>query len=222
MSETHLVYVLALGAILGLIAQVWLLLRAFRIHLGWGLGCLVFPPAMIPFAARYYRRLTEPLVLLLVAAVLVGGTLGLGAFLSRFPSLGPREKIVDGELHITLTGWDRSDYALLRTKPDAIVLQMANPDVTDETLAHLEDMAKLRELDLNDTQVTDAGLVLLSRLPALEILRLRKTRITNQGFLEHLACKDSLLELDLRETEVASKSLRAWKAEDKDHRKYLR
>jgi hypothetical protein len=222
MSETYLVYILALGAILGLIAQVWLLLRAFRVRLAWGLGCLLFPPAAIPFVVWYYRRLTGPLILLLVAAVLVGGTLGLGVFLSRHPSLGPREKTVDGERHITLTGWDRSDYALLRTKRDTVVLQMANPDVTDETLTHLEGMAKLRELDLNDTQVTDAGLALLSRLPSLQILRLRKTRVTNQGFLEHLASKSTLRELDVRETEVASKTLRAWKAEDKDHRKYLR
>jgi hypothetical protein len=37
-----------------------------------------------------------------------------------------------------------------------------------------------------------------------------------------LASKSTLRELDVRETEVASKTLRAWKAEDKDHRKYLR
>jgi Leucine-rich repeat (LRR) protein len=196
--------------------------RAFRTHLAWGLVCLLFPPAAILFVVLHFRRAAGPLVLLLAAALLMGGTWGLSYFLAQHASLGPREKLVDGELHLTLTGWDRTDYAVLRTKSNAVVLQMANPDVTDETLQHLQGMSRLRELDLNDSQITDAGLPLLSQLPALQILRLRKTRITDQGFREHLAGKKALLELDLRQTEVASKTLRAWKAENKEHRKYLR
>ena len=31
-------------------------------------------------------------------------------------NLGPRERIVDGERHLTLTGWDRKDYSFLRSK----------------------------------------------------------------------------------------------------------
>lgn len=222
MMEKYGIMVLGLGAVLGLIGFLWLVVRAFRAHLVWGLVCLAFPPAAILFAVFHFRRAANPLMLLLVATLLMGGTLGLSYFLTQHASLGPREKIVDGELHLTLTGWDRTDYELLRTKPDTIVLQMANPDVTDETLQCLQGMSRLRELDLNDSQITDAGLPLLSRLPALRILRLRKTRITDQAFREHLAGKKTLLELDLRETEVASKTLRAWKAENKEQRKYLR
>ena len=79
--------------------------------------------------------------------------------------LGPREKLVNGEQHLTLTGWDRKDYSILRHKPDTVVLQMANPDVTDQTLEPLKEMKALQELDLNGTQVTDAGLVVLKDLP---------------------------------------------------------
>jgi hypothetical protein len=222
MDERYVVCIPALGAILGLIAIIWLVVRAFRARLAWGLGCLLFPPVMIVFGALHFRRLTGPLILLLTGAILTGGTIGLGSYFARHPSLGPREKLVDGERHLTLTGWDRADYSLLPTKRDTVVLQMANSDVTDETLQYLEGMSRLRELDLNDSQITDAGLPLLGRLPALRILRLRKTRISDQGFREHLADKAGLLELDLRQTDVASKTLRAWKAENKDQRKYLR
>ena len=96
--------------------------------------------------------------------------------------LGPREKIVDGQRHITLTGWDRKDYGFLGSKRDVVVLQMANPDVTDQTLEHLKGMNRLKELDLNNTQVTDAGLKVLSDLPALATLRLKNTKVTDQGF----------------------------------------
>jgi len=37
-----------------------------------------------------------------------------------------------------------------------------------------------------------------------------------------LGDNDTLLELDLRETEVASKTLREWKARQKERRRYLR
>ena len=72
--------------------------------------------------------------------------------------LGPRDKNVDGERHVTLTGWDRGDYSVLRLMPDVSVLQMANADVTDDVLEGLRGMKNLHELDLNGTQVTDAGL----------------------------------------------------------------
>jgi hypothetical protein len=221
MDEQYMVFLLASGAILGLLAVVWLIVRAFRTRLAWGLACL-FPPVLLVFCAIHFRKLVGPLMLLFIALVLSGGTVGVGSYLARHPNLGPRDKLVDGQRHLTLTGWDRADYSLLQTKPDTVVLQMANPDVTDETLQYLQGMSQLRELDLNDSRITDAGLPLLGRLPALQILRLRKTQITDQGFQKLLADKTGLLELDLRQTDVTSKTLRAWKAENKDQRKYLR
>lgn len=96
--------------------------------------------------------------------------------------LGPRNVLVGGERHITLTGWDQQDYQVLQAFPETVVLQMANPDVSDETLAYIKGMANLRELDLNDTQITDAGLARLARMSGLQTLRLRATNITDEGF----------------------------------------
>src|SRR5262245_43154542 len=45
-----------------------------------------------------------------------------------------RDKVVNGERHLNLTGWDQKDYGSLRDKSDAVVLQMANPDITDATI----------------------------------------------------------------------------------------
>ncbi len=98
---------------------------------------------------------------------------------------------------------------------------MANPDVTDETLVHLRGLTDLASLDLNDTQITDAGLPLLGQLPKLETLRLRGTKITDAGFRKYLADKASLREVDVRGTQVSGQTMRAWKALDREHRKFL-
>lgn len=118
---------------------------------------------------------------------------------------------MDGELHITLTGWEQNNYDVLRARPKTVVLQMANADVSDATLEHLRELPLLRELDLNDTQITDAGLATLAELPALETLRLRNTKITDAGFKQHLFDGERLIELDLTGTQVASATVRAWK-----------
>ena len=120
-------------------------------------------------AFRHWRKGLLPL-----------GLIGLGVVITGFPplyrlivpiDLGPRETVVNGQRHITLTGWDRKDYSLLGSKHDVVVLQMANPDVTDQTLEHLKGMNRLEELDLNNTQVSDSGLKLLRDLPALATLQ---------------------------------------------------
>jgi hypothetical protein len=160
-------------------------------------------------ASRHWRKGLLPL-----------GLIGLGVVITGFPplyrlavpiDLGPRESIVGGQRHITLTGWDRKDYALLGSKHDVAVLQMANPDVTDLTLEHLKGMNRLEEIDLSDTQMTDAGLKILRDLPALAVLRLKNTRVTDQGFRESLAGKETLMQLDLRGTEVSRESVDAWR-----------
>jgi hypothetical protein len=68
--------------------------------------------------------------------------------MTHLSSLGPLDKIVAGERHLTLTGWNQNDYAVIATRPDTIVLQMANADVTDQTLQFIKGMKNLRELDL--------------------------------------------------------------------------
>ena len=189
-------------------AWLWLIVLAFRERWKWGVGTLVLPPTGFVFAARHPRKGAAPLLLV-----------GLGILAAAAPpvytlavplDLGPRETMVAGDRHITLTGWDRKDYSVLRQRPDASVVQMANADVTDQTLESLRGLMRLKELDLNDTQITDSGLVILRDLPALEVLRLARTRISDAGFHDALFAKDSLMRLDLQGTQVSRETVRAW------------
>lgn len=197
------------GAAVAAASWLWLIVRAFREQWQWGVGTLVLPPAGFVFAARHPRKGVAPLLLaslgILAAAAPPVYTLAVPL------DLGPRETMVAGERHITLTGWDRKDYSALKQRPDVSVLQMANADVTDQTLESLRGMKVLHKLDLNDTQVTDAGLIVLRDLPALAELYLARTRITDQGFRDALFAKDSLMRLDLSGTQVSHETVRAWR-----------
>ena len=178
-------------------------------------GCL----ALIVRGLRHWRKGLAPLVLIGIGLVVTGFP---PAYRLLVPiDLGPREKIVDGQRHITLTGWDRNDYTFLGSKQDVAVLQMANHDVTDRTLELLKGMNALKDLDLDNTQVTDAGLKILKDLPALNALHLRNTRITDQGFQEELATKESLQQLDLTGTQVSRETAQVWR-KAKDGRRVLR
>ncbi len=178
-------------------------------------GCL----GLTVRAFRHWRKGLAPLMLI-----------GIGLVVTGFPpvyrllvpiDLGPRERVVDGQRHITLTGWDRNDYTFLGSKRDVAVLQMANHDVTDRTLELLKGMYALKALDLDNTQVTDAGLKILKDLPALNALHLRNTRITDRGFQDELATKESLRQLDLTGTQVSQETAQAWR-KAKDGRRVLR
>ena len=173
------------------------------------------------FLCFHARRAVAPLLLFLTGGVFIGVPYALNSYSLHYVGLGAYESKVDGEPNLTLTGWDKKDYSVLKARTDVVVLQMANADVNDDTLQNLRDMRRLRELDLNDTGVTDAGLAVLSELPNLRTLRLRNTHITDAGFRQSLAEKDSLMELDLLGTQVASKTVRTWKAA-KEGRKALR
>jgi Leucine-rich repeat (LRR) protein len=88
---------------------------------------------------------------------------------------------------------------------------MANPDVTDATLAFLKGFDRLKELDVSDSQITDEGLKLLASLPVLESLRLKNTKITDAGFRDALAAKESLQRLDLTGTPVDRETVDVWR-----------
>jgi Leucine Rich Repeat (LRR) protein len=221
-GEQYGFYFLIGGVVLLIVAWLWLVGRGFGIHWGWGLGMLLFPPSALVFLFRHFARARAPFFLILLAAVIVAGTYGVNYVASHYGSRGPYEQVVDGKPTITLTQWNGTDYSFLQDRPDIMVLQMANPDVTDQTLELLKGMQKLQELDLNDTHITDAGLKTLAGFPNLQILRLRKTQVTDQGFRDHLMEKENLLEVDVRETQIASKTMREWKAKRKDERKYLK
>jgi hypothetical protein len=211
MLEEYAFFVLIAGLVLGAVGFLWLVAAAFKVRKAWGFGVLLFPPLALVFIPTHFRRSAAPLVVFLLAGVLLGAPYAINYYNEKFVTLGPREKIVNGELHITLTDWKQGDYAILETKPTTVVLQMANPDVTDATLTYLNGMTQLRELDLNDTQVSDEGLAIVAELPRLEQLRLARTKITDAGFQKYLSTKESLVKLDLTGTAVKGKTKRDWK-----------
>jgi hypothetical protein len=175
-----------LGAALAGLAALWLLARGVRQRRRW------------------------PVALLVLAGVFIAAPFVLNYFALRYIDLGPRERVVDGALHVTLTGWDQKDYSVLRARPQTAVLQMANPDVTDDTLEYLKGMTGLRELDVSDSAVTDRGLAALRGLP-LESLRLARTKVTDAGLAEHITPLESLTRLDVSGTEVTAGAVDAWK-----------
>ena len=197
------------GLAVAALAWIWLLVRAFGQHRRWGLGSLVLPPVGLVFAGGHPRKGAAPLILFFLS-ILAAAMPALYTLYVPL-DLGPLEKIVDGQRHLTLTSWDRKDYSILKFKPDVVVLQMANPDVTDISLEPLQEMKALEELDLSGTQVTDAGLKILKDLPALSKLRLARTKITDQGFHSTLFAKDSLMQLDLSGTQVGRETVQAWR-----------
>ena len=203
-------YFMQLGGVaLAALAWIWLLVRAFWAHRGWGLGSLVFPPLGFVFAGRYPRKGAIPLGLF-VMCLLVAATPAIYT-LTVPPDKNAQEKVVEGEKHLTLTGSDPKKAPDLKQKQDVAVLQMANADVTDKSLEPLREMKSLRELDLNGSQVTDAGLEILKELPALTAIRLARTKITDKGFRSALFAKESLMQLDLRDTAVSRETIQAWR-----------
>lgn len=210
MAEQVLAIVLVLGLLLTGAGWLWLLVRAFRTSLWWGLAGLLFAPAVLVFALTHWQRVRRPATLLVVGMLVTAIPFGINLVQQKLVGLGPHAALVDGEWHVTVTDWDRTDYRDLLSRTDAVVIQMANRDVTDATLELLKQFPHLRELDLSETQVTDAGLATLAELP-LKTLRMKKTAITDAGFQQYLSAKSSLVQLDLRETGVTAKSLRTWK-----------
>lgn len=202
---------LFLAGLIALIAGcVWMVVAAFGTHWKWGVGVCALPPLAFWFATNHPRRGLPPL------ALIVLGTLGMSipVIVTRIMpvDLGPFESTVDGERHLTLTGWDRKDYSVLKAKADTVVLQMANADVTDATLDDVAGMALLKELDLSDTQVTDAGLAKLAQLEKLEALRLANCKITDEGLRTHLWNHPALKRLDLTGTPVTPECANEWKS----------
>src|SRR5262249_55609210 len=124
-------YMVLLGLCLAVIAWIWLVVAGFFVRVLWGLALLGFPPFLLFFSFVHWSRGKKPFFILLLAGAVASVPFGVNWYQQHYVSLGPREKIVDGERHITLTGWNEADYSILRQKPDTVVLQMANSDVDD-------------------------------------------------------------------------------------------
>jgi hypothetical protein len=129
--EALAMYLFYGGVALTVLGLLWLLVAAFRQRVWWGLASLFVVPLFF-FALIHRRKALWPVVVLLLGVATTGAAWSLAAYAVSV-DLGPREKQVEGETHLTLTGWDGTDYSILRGKPQTVVLQMANPDVTDQT-----------------------------------------------------------------------------------------
>lgn len=146
----------------------------------------------------------------LVAVGIIGLTLPAAVTRLAPIDLGQHEARVDGERHVTLTGWDQTDYSILARMPIVVVLQMANPDVTDQTLGYLSELKSLCELDVAGSQIMDAGLANLTGLTKLQKLIVSRTKVTDSGLGPLLEKLPELKQLDVRETGVTPAVLRPW------------
>jgi len=218
-TERTWIAILLAGVAIVVIAYYWLALRAVSASKWWRIGYL--PPLAFLYLMSFSRRAVAPLVLLVVGVAVAAAPFIVTRYVQPLLPRHAWEKNVDGELHVTLTGLSDFDYASLKSRKEISVLQMANPDVTDQTLENLRDHPLLYELDINNTHVTDHGLVVLKSLPNLKTLRLAKAKVTDDGFTQNLFGSERLLELDARETEIKSATLRKWKSA-KEGRSYLK
>ena len=213
--------ILVVGVGLVAVGYLWLVVRAFRTGTWWGSATVLLAPIGVPvYAGAHWRRALLP-----VAVALVGGLVAASPIVINRLVPAKKEEIKNvtpGETDLTVTGLTGYDYASLRSKTDLTVLQMANSDVTDATVEHLQGLANLKRLDLSDTAVTDASIPLLAALPALEDVKLARTKVTDAGVKKLLAEAKRLRAIDVRGTDAKTATLRDWKNADKDNRNYLK
>jgi hypothetical protein len=223
-SEVVGVMLLLVGLILVLWALGWLTVLSWRARgLLFALLVIFFTPvAQIAYGLIHFRTARRPIVLLLAGMCVGAVPFAYSHGFELIFGLGERERIIDGERHLVLTGWDRPDYSILQIRSDTVVLELANANVTDATLELLLPFKRLKELTLNDSAVTDAGLNTLRQLPALQRLRLARTKITAEGLKDFLAAAPKELnEIDVSGNSIPTSILRKWKNLDSEHRRYV-
>jgi hypothetical protein len=124
-----------------------------------------------------------------------------------------------------------AELAMFRDLPDVEIAELSNsPSITDEGLAHLAGLSKLKTLylyntgisgrglrhlsglqslealDVSNSPFTDEGIEPLRQFPRLRWLQLSNTRITDSG-LRHLSTLQSLTDLQLMNTDVSDAGL---------------
>jgi hypothetical protein len=208
MFEEVAVWIILAGLLLAVCGYVWLVARAFRTKLSWGVG-VALVAGWIPFLIKHSAKAAAPSIVVGIGLVMAVAPV---AYTKLRPvDLGPLVRMVEGEKHITLTGWNRSDYSALAAHKDAVVLQMANPDVDDATLEIVARLTSLRDLDLANTKVCDAGLAKLAGLARLKTLRLRGTAVGDAALDGALTALPELSLIDARQTRVTPEGAARWK-----------
>jgi hypothetical protein len=85
-------------------------------------------------------------------------------------------------------------------------LSLQDSGITDAQLANLRGMRQLKELNLQRTRISDAGLLHLHSLTRLETLKLDHTRVRGEG-LTHLASLERLQNLSLSGCPISDSGL---------------
>jgi hypothetical protein len=222
-NEQTLFAVMIVGLAIVAIGYLWLVIRAFRTGVWWGLATIVLGPlgGLVYFLA-HYGRAAAPL-----GVMLLGGLVAVAPVVYTNLVPPPKEAVTeekDGEKRGTLTGATESDLVeYLKANRDLAVLQMAGrKELTDEVLAeHVRGMPNLRELDINDTAITDKGLEVLASLPKLEAVRIARTKVTPEGVQKHVLTLKGLKNIDVSGLNVPAKVLREWRNADPENRKYV-
>lgn len=220
-EQTGLI-ILALGLFFAISGYFWLVIRAKQTGWVWFLVSTLLAPlgGGIVFAAVHFRKVIGP-VAFIVAGLLIGASPI--AINKLFPPVkAPIESVTTGEVDLTLTGLKDYDYSQLQEKPGLTVLQMANPEVTDEIVEWLRPMKSLKRLDLSDSQITEKALAILAELPALEDLKLSRTKIGDEAIQDFLKKAPALKEITLSGTQVKTSTLRTWKNAKPEERRYVK
>lgn len=114
MIENYAVYFVLGGLAALAVGWVWMVAIAFRHRPVFGAAVLLIPPSAPIYGLWRGGKARRPVVIM-----------GLGLILAAFPpvhqlltpiDLGSRDKMVGDERHVTITGWDRSDYAILKAR----------------------------------------------------------------------------------------------------------
>jgi hypothetical protein len=91
-------------------------------------------------------------------------------------------------------------------------LEMWFATITDDDLAQLAGMTKLKELNLEQCSgITNAGMANLLKIPSIQILNLKQTKIDDAA-LEELAKMPNLVDLNIANTAVTDAGVEKFKA----------
>ena len=118
---------LALAAVIGVSASLWLVVQAFRRHVGWGLAVLFVPLANLVFSIVHWAEAKRPFFLGLLAVALAAG----GAFLL------PRERLV-AEFLQRVAAARAASTSEARTPPPAVAAEPAPLTEPERRLAALK------------------------------------------------------------------------------------